>query len=140
MIVFRAMLVDAYRQLNSKRLFWVILSLSFTVVVFYGSIGFNEDGMSMFFGLWQIDSPILREGSPMARILYISIFSSFFVEIWLAWIATILALRRTQGALRPPWNRSALRGAGDRAGFLRRRRNRTGFRQARHVGADAGHV
>ena len=49
MKIFSAMLLDSYRELNSKRLFWVILTLSILFVVVYGSIGFNEQGMSMFF-------------------------------------------------------------------------------------------
>ena len=95
MSVFLAMLVDAYRELNSKRLFWIILSLSGLVVVYFASIGFDEDGMSMLFGLVNIDSPFLTRDSPVSQMLYRSIFSTFIVGIWLAWIATILALIST---------------------------------------------
>ncbi|HIF55056.1 MAG TPA: hypothetical protein EYQ57_07825 [Methylococcaceae bacterium] len=51
--------------------------------------------MSIGFGAYQIESEQLREGSPWARGLYIGIFSSLLVNIWLAWIATILALIST---------------------------------------------
>jgi len=94
-MIFTAMLRDAYRELNSKRLFWVVLALSGCTGLVYLSIGFNPEGMSLFFGLWQIDSEFIREGSPIARILYRSIFSSFIVTLWLAWIAVILALIST---------------------------------------------
>ena len=95
MRAFLAMLVDAYRDLNSKKLFWVTLTISMIVVVFYGSIGFDEDGMSMFYGLWSIDSVWFTHGSPLSNILYRSIFSSFMVGIWLTWVAIILALIST---------------------------------------------
>jgi hypothetical protein len=90
-----AMFVDAYRQLNTRKLFWITLGLSAVVVIFYASIGFSETGMFMLFGLSETESPVLREGSPAARMLYRGIFSSFIVGIWLAWAAVILALIST---------------------------------------------
>jgi len=95
MRVFKAMLIDAYRELNAKKLFWVTLAISGLVMLFYASIGFNADGMYFFFGLWQIDHEFIRAGTPIADMLYRSIFSSFIVGIWLAWIAVILALIST---------------------------------------------
>ena len=95
MMQFLALLIDAYRQLSVAKLFWLTLGLSAVVVVLFGSIGFNTQGISMFFGAFEIESEQLKEGSPWARGLYIGIFSTFLVSIWLAWIATILALIST---------------------------------------------
>ena len=95
MMQFKALLIDAYRQLSAAKLFWVTVGISALVVVAFGSIGFNPEGISIGFGAYQIDSEQLYEGSPWARGLYIGIFSSFLVKIWLAWIATVLALIST---------------------------------------------
>ena len=95
MTIVAAMLLDAYRALNARKLFWLTLGLSFLVVLSYGSIGFNEEGMSLYFGLKQIDSDFIREGSPWARALYMGIFSDFVVTFWLGWVATIIALIST---------------------------------------------
>lgn len=95
MRAFAAMLMDSYRQLNSRKLFWVVLSLSGLIVVNFASIGFDENGISMMFGAWRFDNPLLVRGSIFAKIIYRSIFSSFIVGFWLAWIATILALIST---------------------------------------------
>lgn len=95
MRLFGAMLIDSYRELNSKKLFWVILVMSATVVLMYGSIGFDETGMSMFFGLTHVENALLTDGSFLASLMYRSIFSTFMVGVWLAWIATILALVST---------------------------------------------
>jgi ABC-type transport system involved in multi-copper enzyme maturation permease subunit len=92
---FKALLLDAYRQLSAAKLFWVTFGISILVVVAYGSVGFNEQGISVLFGLWEIESEQLNAGSPWSRGLYIGIFSSFLVNIWLAWIATVLALIST---------------------------------------------
>ena len=95
MMQFKALLIDAYRQLSAAKLFWLTLGLSALVVILYGSIGFTENGVSIFFGAWEIESEELHAGSPWSRGLYIGIYSSFLVNIWLAWIATILALIST---------------------------------------------
>lgn len=95
MRAFRALLLDSYRELNSRKMFWIILMLSGLFVLVYGSIGFTESGVSMFFGLWEIESPYLTADSPLSRTLYRAIFSSFVVAGWLAWVATILALIST---------------------------------------------
>ncbi len=92
---FKTLLIDAYRQLSAAKLFWVTVGISVLVVVAFGSIGFNAEGISIGFGAYQIESEQLNEGSPWARGLYIGIFSSFLVKVWLAWIATILALIST---------------------------------------------
>jgi ABC-type transport system involved in multi-copper enzyme maturation permease subunit len=93
--VFRAMLIDSYRELNNKKMFWIILVLSGLFVLMYASIGFGESGMSIFFGLWNIENEFLTSDSPLSRTLYRAIFSSFVVALWLAWIAVILALIST---------------------------------------------
>ncbi|MHC4711491.1 MAG: ABC transporter permease [Planctomycetota bacterium] len=95
MTVLTAMLLDAYRELNSKKLFWITLIISGFVVLSYGSIGFNEQGMSMLFGLKQIDSEYVNSETPWARALYLGIFSDFVVTIWMTWVAVILALIST---------------------------------------------
>ncbi len=95
MRLFGAMLIDSYRELNSKKLFWVILAMSAMVVLTFGSIGFDETGMSMFFGLTHVENAMLTDGSFLASLVYRSIFATFMVGIWLAWIATILALVST---------------------------------------------
>ncbi len=92
---FLALIFDAYRELNSKKLFWIILVLSGLTVLVYASIGFNDTGMSLFFGLMDIENEMLTKDSFLSRILYRSIFSTFMIGIWLTWIATILALIST---------------------------------------------
>lgn len=95
MSVFLALLHDAYRELNARKLFWITLAISGIVVFTYASIGFNESGVSMLFGFKQIDSEYLNSGSRWARALYMGIFSDFIVTIWLSWVAVILALIST---------------------------------------------
>jgi ABC-type transport system involved in multi-copper enzyme maturation permease subunit len=90
-----AIFLDSYRELNSRRLFWVILAISLVFVVVLASIGFDDKGMFIFFGLKHFESELLTAGSPMAKLLYRGIFATFIVPIWLGWIAAILALVST---------------------------------------------
>jgi len=90
-----AILVDAYRELNARKLFWITLVISLMVVIVYGSIGFDETGVSMMYGLWHVESEFIRAGTPWAKVLYLGIFSEFIVGLWLAWAATILAIIST---------------------------------------------
>jgi len=92
---FASLLLDAYRHLNARKLFWVTLAISLLVVIAYGGVGFEADGVNLFYGLWSIESRLLNEGSELSVLLYRAIFSSFMVTIWLAWAATILALIST---------------------------------------------
>lgn len=95
MSLLKAMSIDAYRQLSAAKLFWLTLGLSGLIVVLYGSIGFNDQGVTMLFGVFDVESEYITEGSMWARGLYLGIYSNFLVGFWLAWVATILALIST---------------------------------------------
>lgn len=90
-----AILLDSYRALKAQRLFKTVLGLSLVVIIGFASFGFNEQGMSFFFGLLDVESEYIYEGSTWAKTLYLGIFSYFIVSIWLGWAATILALIST---------------------------------------------
>lgn len=90
-----ALLVDSYRLLLSRKLFWITLVISVVVVVLYASIGFDANGWFILFGAFHFDSDVLRAGSEWARGMYLGIFSYFIVGFWLTWAATILALVST---------------------------------------------
>ena len=87
-----ALLLDSLRMLRSRKLFWISLGISMLVMLAYASIGFGENGLSLFFGAWELEDPFFVEGSPWAKALYLGIYSNLVVTIWLSWAATILAL------------------------------------------------
>jgi ABC-type transport system involved in multi-copper enzyme maturation permease subunit len=87
-----AILLDSFRLLLARKLFWVSLSISGLVALAYASIGFTEAGMSFGFGMWDWENPIIREGTPAAETFYLLLFSDVIVRFWLAWFAVLLAL------------------------------------------------
>ena len=85
-------LVDSFRLLQARKLFWVALGISALVAVVYASIGCTPTGISVLFGLREFDNPLLRAGTPEASAFYLLLFTDVVVRFWLAWFAVVLAL------------------------------------------------
>ena len=92
-----ALLLDAYRELNARKLFWIVLAISLLVVLIVGALGVNEEGFTI---LWfPIDSTVMNSTQFPPRLFYLSAFLLFAVPIWLTWAATILALTSTASVI-----------------------------------------
>lgn len=93
-----AIFLDAYRSLNAKKMFWIVLALSGLVVAAFAMLGINEDGLSIAF--WQLDgewAQWINSDVIAPATFYKLLFSSFGINIWLSTVATILALISTAG-------------------------------------------
>jgi ABC-type transport system involved in multi-copper enzyme maturation permease subunit len=90
-----AIFLEAYRSLNSKRLFWITLVLSALVVAVFACVGINAHGLK--FIVWQWDNPMLNTNVVPADQFYKGLFVSVGISVWLAWIALILAISSTAG-------------------------------------------
>lgn len=89
------MLVDAYRELNARKLFWITMGLNVLVVVVFASLGINEKGPS--FWHWTFDNPLFNTERVSPELFYKFQFVTWGTPIWLSWVATILALISTAG-------------------------------------------
>ncbi len=94
-----ALLLDAYRELNSKKLFWFTLAISCIIALAFAAIGIDQKGLSLLW--WNIgdfggfvNSDVIPKDQ-----FYKTIFSNFGVSFWLGWLATILALVSTSGMI-----------------------------------------
>jgi len=90
-----ALLVDAYRELNSKRLFWLVLALSLLIVACFACVGINDRGLT--FLIWDIPISILNTSLMSEALFYRLMFLTLGFSVWLSWAATILALISTAG-------------------------------------------
>jgi ABC-type transport system involved in multi-copper enzyme maturation permease subunit len=89
-----ALFVDAYRELNARKLFWVVLALSALFVLAFALVGINERGITLFW--WEIPIPLFNTQTlPGKSFFYKFLFFTFGFQIWLTWIATALALVST---------------------------------------------
>jgi len=84
-----ALLLDAYRELNSRKL----VAGSHGDFIHrggkLGSISFDSTGMSCSFGATHIDSEFIRQEVPGLGRFISAFFSDFHRSIWLAWIASM---------------------------------------------------
>lgn len=90
-----ALLVDSWRLLTSRRLFWLTLAINLVVVALYGSISLTDTGVSLFYGFLPIESERFRAGSLLARTVLLPFINVQIISFWLAWAATGLGLIST---------------------------------------------
>ena len=90
-----AIFLEAYRNLNSKKLFWTVLILSAIVVVAFACVGINEHGVKIL--IWQLDNDVLNAKQQPPDQFYKSMFVLIGIGMWLSWLATVLALVSTSG-------------------------------------------
>ncbi len=89
-----ALFLDAYRELNARKLFWFVLALSGLGVAAFAAVGIDEKGVRI---LWfpSIESDVLNTRFIGADVYYKFLFATVGVSVWLSWIAGILALVST---------------------------------------------
>lgn len=96
MTAITAILVDGYRELNSRKLFWITLVLSALIPLIFFAVDLTDTGLKLF--VWEVDAPV--NASIIDREdFFKNLFVDWGVGIWLTWIATILALVTTAGII-----------------------------------------
>ena len=88
-----ALLHDAYRELNSKRMFWISLILSGVAMGAFGVIAVTKYGLT--FAGYDWESSFIPPKSQ-----YKFLFSSMMIDWWLTWAVLILAIISTAGFFR----------------------------------------
>jgi len=88
-----ALFLDAYRELNARKMFWVVLALSGLVVLAFAAAGINAQGITFLH--WQIRAPIINTNLISRELFYKYLFSNFGVGFWLTWVGLALALVST---------------------------------------------
>ena len=98
--------VDAYRELNAKKMFWIVLVLSLVCVAALACVGIFEDkdehgvvhrGITLL--IWKFPIQIFDYYNLPKKTFYNLMFYSVGFNIWLTWAATILALISTSGII-----------------------------------------
>jgi hypothetical protein len=84
-----AIFYDAYRELNSRRMFWITLVLSILLIVVLAMFGVDARGIR--FLKWRFDQP---HADAVYKAVLIKVL---LIDVWLTWGAAILALISTAG-------------------------------------------
>jgi hypothetical protein len=95
MMALVAILVDTYRELSSRRLFWLSMGLSALVVLVFAIVGIDEQGLVLLG--WSVPIPLLNTGVLAPDEFYKLAFYTLGVRVWLAWLACLLALVSSAG-------------------------------------------
>ncbi len=90
-----ALLFDSYRELNAKRLFWVVLGLSALVAAVFAALGLSNGSVTLLGWATPVRTPFFAFITPAT--FYKWLFVNFGVGFWLSWLAAILALVSTAG-------------------------------------------
>lgn len=92
-----AMLVDSYRELNARKLFWITMLLSALVTLVIASLGIGPKGLTFLVWAFPIEvlGTFLNSSTLEPAEFYKIIFTTFGFGIWLTWAAMILALIST---------------------------------------------
>ncbi|HMN94889.1 MAG TPA: ABC transporter permease [Phycisphaerales bacterium] len=88
-----ALLVDAFRELNHRKLFWISMGINVLVIAAAACFGLNERGVTLLW--WEFSTPSLAAAFPSVAEFYRQIFLDLGVGIWLSWAAVILGLVST---------------------------------------------
>ena len=92
-----ALFLDAYRELNAKKMFWLTLLLSGLVVAIFAMVGINDRGIQVL--IWTIEVPMFSTQTMSIDLFYKQLFLVWGIGFWLTWIAAILALVSTSGMI-----------------------------------------
>jgi ABC-type transport system involved in multi-copper enzyme maturation permease subunit len=93
----KAIFLDAYRELNAKKLFWLTLALNFIVVILFAAMGINDRGITLLH--WTFDIDMFNTSTVSKELFYKLQFTTWGVPIWLSWVTIILALISTAGII-----------------------------------------
>lgn len=91
-----AIFLDAYRELNAKKLFWLALALNLIAVIVFAGLGINDKGVSFLH--WQFDG-LMNTNLISKELFYKLQFTTWGVPFWLSWVTAILALISTAGII-----------------------------------------
>lgn len=87
-----ALLMDTYRELNAKKLFWITLILSALVAASFFFIGLTDTGLKL--AVWEVDIGINNQTVDAGN-FYKWIFSDLAIRFWLGIAAAALAIIST---------------------------------------------
>lgn len=90
-----ALFLDAYRELNARKMFWIVLVISAVVVLGFAGVGIDANGFSLFgmaFANGTLNTNVISK-----PLFYKAMFDLLGVQWWLTLWATVLAIVSTAG-------------------------------------------
>lgn len=92
---FWALLVDSIRESLNRRIFWVLIIMTFVVALAMASIGFDGDNVTILFGMWETQSEHFNPLSGFGRSRLLGAVIYIVMSMFLGWIGIILIIVAT---------------------------------------------
>ncbi len=94
---FWALMVDAFRESLDRKIFWVMAGFAVLVAGAMACIGFESDGVSFFFGVWNLETDHYNPLSDLGRSHVVGLVVYTLTYAFLGWIGVILMIIATAG-------------------------------------------
>ncbi|MBI4717769.1 MAG: ABC transporter permease [Planctomycetes bacterium] len=92
---FWALIVDAFRESRDRKIFWVLVVMTFVIVACMLCIGFEQDRVTFLFGAWEVEGAYYSPLSAIGRSHIIGLAVYLLVPVFLGWIGVILMIVAT---------------------------------------------
>ena len=89
---FWALVIDSIRESLDRKIFWVMLVITLLIVLAMASIRFENDEVSILFGLWETEAGRFNPLSPVGRSALIGGVIYYVMSFFLGWVGLILTL------------------------------------------------
>jgi len=97
-----AIFLEAYRELNAKKMFWIVLGLSFLCVAALACMGIYDEGVGrrgFTILVWKFPIQLFDVINLEKSTFYNLLFYTVGFKLWLTWAAAVLALISTAGII-----------------------------------------
>jgi len=92
-----ALIVDSFRDVIDRKLFWIMVILSVSIAGAMACITFDTNGINILFGTWHIGSHSWSTSSPQVRANVGALLVKIIADLYIGWVGMVLALLSTSG-------------------------------------------
>ncbi len=94
-----SLIVDSLRESLDRKIFWVMIALTFLVTLTMASVGFDGDEVSFLFGWWSAKSGSYNPLTELGRSHLLGFMIYYVNEAFVWWIGVTLMIIATAGAM-----------------------------------------
>jgi len=103
-----AIIVDGFRESLDRKIFWVLIGLSLLIAMAMLSVGFEQDRVSFFFGLFDAETQHYNPLSSLGRSSIVGIVVYILLDALLGWVGVVLMIIATAGSFPAFMQRGAI--------------------------------
>ncbi|UCG16990.1 MAG: ABC transporter permease subunit [Phycisphaerales bacterium] len=92
-----ALVCDSFRYALDRKIFWVLVAITALVVLFMLCVGFEEDRISLVFGLWEVNTEGYNPLASIGQTRIIGMMVYYISDVFLGWIGITLMIIATAG-------------------------------------------